>query len=635
MLLGLGLRVALCASFQPAPRSWVKLGSILGEGLLRDVAVSAVALTPLWLMLCLARARWLERTAWRGLFLCAFASSVAFACFTEYFFFEEFSARFNRVAVDYVLFPHEVLGNLRESYDVVSYVALSVGLGMVLGSALTLATRGVRRPARPVRARVERAAQSAALIGLAGILCVGAPDSPQVDRVERELAANGLASLWQAVLVSGIDYSSYYMTLATADADARAARIFGAKVGRDASGRPELVKHGSARERSRAEPLDVVVILEESLGSEFSQRFGAARVPSTPHLDRWSHRGLALTQLIATGNRTVRGMESVLAGFLPLPGGALLQRDGSNEVLTLARVFERLGYRTRFFYGGYGIFDGLKKFACANGYQEFIERPDLPSEAFKTIWGVADEYLFDALLDSQLQARERGERLFATALTVSNHKPYAIPPGRIDWPAGKRKRRGAVLYADWALGRYLDRAQAEGILEHTLVLIVGDHGARVYGSATIPTASYRVPALILTPEDRWRDTTIDRLCSQVDLPPTLLELCGLECRAPFLGQCVLGLSSTGGRAFVSHNYDVGILCDDGLVVFSLHRRSTLYRRRDRTSDTFEIVERGRAPAGLLELERDGAAAFQFCSELYEAGGYRLRGDALASTSISG
>ena len=48
--------------------------------------------------------------------------------------------------------------------------------------------------------------------------------------------------------------------------------------------------------------------MEESLGSEFSQRFGGeTEQPVTPELDRWSHEGIALTNLVANGNRTVTG----------------------------------------------------------------------------------------------------------------------------------------------------------------------------------------------------------------------------------------------------------------------------------------------------------------------------------------
>ena len=57
-------------------------------------------------------------------------------------------------------------------------------------------------------------------------------------------------------------------------------------------------------------------------------------------------------------------------------------------------------------------------------------------------------------------------------------------------------------------------------------------------------ASYRVPAVLLTPDPADRDVTIDRLASQVDLAPTLLSLAGMDYDAPFFGHDIIGLPST-------------------------------------------------------------------------------------------
>src|SRR3546814_16978368 len=50
----------------------------------------------------------------------------------EYFFFDEFNARFNLVAVDYLIYPTATLGNIRDTYPL---GAISSGL-----IALTLLT---------------------------------------------------------------------------------------------------------------------------------------------------------------------------------------------------------------------------------------------------------------------------------------------------------------------------------------------------------------------------------------------------------------------------------------------------------------------------------------------------------------
>ena len=341
----------------------------------------------------------------------------------------------------------------------------------------------------------------------------------------------------------------------------------------------------------------------------------------TPELDRWSHEGLVLTNLIANGNRTVRGMEGILCSFLPLPGDAIVKRDRSENVASIARVLEAQGYQTTFFAGGYGRFDNVKRFMMSNGFDTFVEQPDYPNDAFRTVWGVADEFVFDEMIARQKQAHAAGRRWFSATITGSNHKPFDVPPGRVNWPAEKSRRRGAVLYADWAVGHYLNLARRQGLLEHTVVLIVGDHGARVYGAEEIPVTSYRIPAVFFTPDINYRGAVIDRLSSQVDLAPTLLSLAGVTFDAPFFGQDLLGLPDEGGRACVNHNRSIGMLTDQMLVVLGLNRSRAFYTRPSRNSDAFSKVS-GERP-DLQELAADTAAAFQTAYKVYQERRYTL------------
>ena len=44
-------------------------------------------------------------------------ASVLFLCIADYYFFEEFRSRFNTVAIDYLLYPHEVFVNVWSCWD--------------------------------------------------------------------------------------------------------------------------------------------------------------------------------------------------------------------------------------------------------------------------------------------------------------------------------------------------------------------------------------------------------------------------------------------------------------------------------------------------------------------------------------
>jgi hypothetical protein len=624
---GLALRPVLYTAFHTGPFSAANLALVMSAGLIYDGLVGVIVATPLTFALATLRLRVLERR-WARLTLFATTGTFAvFSAFIEWFFFQEFNSRFNNIAIDYIRSPQEVLGNIKESYNLGVFVAVAVAAGGILALIGLRATRGMTLPPVPFRARARRGALALLATALAATALETLPSDASHDRLVSEIAQNGVDRLVHALRTGSLEYPVYYRTLSPNLARRRAASVLEAPWirGGEASGAATNVA-GGASDGTAPRPWDVVVILEESLGSEFIGALGHEDRKTSPGFDRWSREGLLLTNLTSTGNRTVRGLEGTLCSMVPLPGSAVLKRMKHDEVATLADVYKRDHYATAFVYGGWGRFDDMKPFFPINGFDEFIERDAYASDAFSTIWGVADEWIFAKALERQKLAASRGERLFMTVLTVSNHRPFRVPERGTAWPAVKQARESAVAYADWALADYLDHAKAEGLLDHTIVLIEGDHGARVYGAEEIPTASYRIPGLFLVPDAAWKGRHIDRLASQIDLAPTLLALSGRRSPAPFLGEDLIGRPADGGRAFVQHNRDVGLLTDHALITLGLQRRDVCYTRSGRDSDVFVRATSCAASPELQALEDDAAAVYQTADDLLREQAYRLDPD---------
>lgn len=647
--------------------------SVLALGLLNDLLTIPILLVPVALFLALSGGTSLRHGAWRFALLTVGCGGLLFGVAVEHAFFSEFTSRFNHIAIDYLLFPGEVATNIWQSYNVPAFVAAAGLLGALVAWPLDRVLRGAQFDPLPWSRRLLGAAMALVIASVAGFGSWLLPAQPIGERALNEVAANSHVQLVRAFATAHLSFEQFYRTVPTE----QATPLIDAEFKRTASGDPQRTFTAAVR---RDRPLDVVVVLEESLGSEFVGRLGGKK-PCTPGFDRWSERGLLLTNLVANGNRTVRGLEGVLCSFMPLPGDSVWKRDKSENVATIAQVLRAQGYRSEFFYGGAGVFDGMKPFALANGWEKFIEdgviASDFPKEAFRTAWGAADGYVFDRLLEHQRSARAAGVPFFGTLLTTSNHKPFLTPnthgltvssakAWRMAGTAGgivlvivlliiftgrrigylriagmgvivlaaygiwmgvklqpKDSRENAVKYSDQALAAYLDRAAMEGFLDHTVLLVVGDHGARVYGSAEIPAASYRVPGLLLAPEARFQGVTIDGLASQVDLAPTLLSLAGVDYRAPFLGRDLLDPAGTPGRAWLIHNRDIGLLTDQDLVVLGLRKSVTWYRRDGRASDVFTEVPAAAVTAEQRALADRASAAFQEASRLYEGRAYRL------------
>lgn len=116
-----------------------RLPSVLARGFLNDLVVALYAFTPFALYLALAPDRWMRSRANRVLILVGSWITLFTAVFlavVERYFFEEFDARFNLVAFDYLAYPTEVVGDVWTEYPVVR-TAIAAALLASAGLYLT------------------------------------------------------------------------------------------------------------------------------------------------------------------------------------------------------------------------------------------------------------------------------------------------------------------------------------------------------------------------------------------------------------------------------------------------------------------------------------------------------------------
>src|SRR5207248_2896634 len=285
----------------------------------------------------------------------------------------------------------------------------------------------------------------------------------------------------------------------------------------------------------------------------------------------------------------------------------------SQNVETIARVLKRDGYETVFLYGGRGVFDGMRAFALNNGYDRFLEQKHFAHPTFTTIWGVCDEDIFQRALEEFRALSAAGKPFCGTILSVSNHKPYTYPPGRIAEDPAKRLRNHAVKYSDYALGQFFKAAKKEPFYTNTIFVVVADHGARVYGSQSIPIHSYEIPLLIAGPAVVKRPTQVGHLGCSLDVAPTVLGLLGRPYETLFFGRDLLHSPPEGGRVLLNHNRDVGLFRQDRMVVLGINKAVEYYHGNPKA----ESMHRMPGPDDIdLEVEKDATALYQMADELY-------------------
>ena len=614
------LRSALLIEFGPAGTSGRDLLATILIGIHRDAYVALLFMLPLLFWFYLVRRRWFAATWHRVLFRGAcfvWWLVQVFLLIVEYFFFDEFRSRFNTVAVDYIIYPHEVFINIWDSYPV-GKVLLLCGL---ISAAWMWAVRRVFRnmwaDQSPPRHRL------AWLLGAVALAAILTPTiklkgaRASADRTLNEIANNGSIAFVAAAWTHHLDFSAFYKTISQDEAYERVRRLV-------SSTNAQFVADGHTIRRriigDATNPrLNVVLILEESLGSEFWGCLGRTNT-LTPEMDKLAlQEGLLFTNLYASGNRTVRGFEGVLSSFPPLPGDSIVKRDLSDNVETIARILKRDGYDTVFLYGGRGIFDGMRSFAVNNGYDRFVEQKDFSKPVFTTIWGVCDEDLFARSIEEFRAMNNQGTPFFGTILTVSNHKPFTYPSGRIPEIPNDR-REPAVKYSDYALGRFFEAAKKESFWTNTIFVVVADHGARVYGRQSIPIHSYEIPMVILGPAVVKGPSPIGALGGSLDVAPTILGMLGRPYETMFFGRDLLNDPPDKARAVLNHNRDIGLFAQDRLVVLGLKQTVEFYAGDPKVTD---IAPMGSPAALEAELEKDTIAIYQVADDLYVNRRYRI------------
>ncbi len=536
-------------------------------GLLDDAAMAVLLGLPFLLGLHFLRQplRWRIGGVTAHLLLILLLGLAVFSAVAELFFWQEYNSRFNGIAVYYLIFPKEVLGNIRESFDLRFYlppigaVVLAI-YGFFLFRPLNRALQAASQPGERRRALLLSLASGL----IAALIIYAGPREPATSRTINELAVNGMHSILRAFATNDSKYDGIYAGIDEAEA---------LPLLRDMVKQDNTTNLAAATERSirrhvdngpaPTKKLNVVLILEESFGSVYFEDVFQEKQRDywrtmSPNWHRIAEDGLLFTNIYATGDRTVRALEAIFTSFPPIPGISTARRTGSEGMNSLPFLLKQFGYRSSFLYGGPTSFDNMGQFWRGVGFDRVLGQSDIADQSFKTIWGVADELMFkEALTRIDQMAAEPGPFFFA-CLTVTNHRPFLYPEGRVPFKPSANDRDHAAAYADWALGQFIDQARTKPWFDDTLFVMIGDHGPKVWGAAQIPVQAFRVPLIFLAPK-HIKPERNPALGSSMDVGPTILGLLGLSYNSPFFGVDLRRISRDGtGRIAMAHNFDVAV-----------------------------------------------------------------------------
>ena len=477
---------------------------------------------------------------------------------SEYFFWNEFGVKYNFIAVNYLIYTNEVIGNIMQSYPVIPlFTALFIATGIV--TYFIMKQSGNYIDAIPNF--TEKIKISGIYLGLFLISIFVVPALAKTENSKNtfvnELQSNGLYKFLLAFENNKLDYFKFYKTIPSQKAFAILQQQL-----------PSISNDNTSREivnDSIESHKNVVLITIESLSAEYMKMYGNQQ-NITPFLDSLAQKSLQFTNLYAAGNRTVRGLEAVTLCLPPTAGESVVKREDNKNKFSTGSVFQQKGYNVQFMYGGDAFFDNMKDFYSGNGYQITDKSSFSPEEiTFSNVWGVCDEDMYNKALKIMNVEAQQNKPFFNHIMTVSNLRPFTYPNNKIDIPGDIKSRDGGVKYTDYSLRKFFEKAQKQPWFKNTVFVIVADHCASSAGKTQLPLDKYRIPAFIYDPESKPEKCT--KLMSQIDLMPTLFGLLHFNYKSRFFGQDVLQ-SDYKPRAFIATYQDLGLIKDNVLTILS-------------------------------------------------------------------
>ncbi|MCE5312862.1 MAG: LTA synthase family protein [Nitrospiraceae bacterium] len=597
-------------------KSWPMLHTglllkIYVTGLFYDVVTAMYAAVPMILYLAFAPDRALKSRLHKpAVYIAAFATLyiMMFDGFAEYIFFDEFSTRFNFIAVDYLVYTTEVIKNIRESYNLALIFGAIASLALILFLALRKSLdASLLFPETKLIQRLKVGLVILLIPALSVLLIDQSYTRVSHNTYANEIAANGMYNFFAAIKNNSLDFKTFYRSLDDKAALKLLKREINELSGRLVSNDPQDIRHRIAG-KGPEKKLNVVVIMVESLSADFLGVFGN-KENLTPNLDRIARNSLFFRQAYATGTRTDRGLEAVTLSIPPTPGRSIVKRPDNEDLFSWGQIMRSKGYDVKFIYGGNGYFDNMNYFFGHNGYATIDKKTMAKKDIrFENAWGVSDEDLFTKAIAELNKSHESGAPFFAHIMTTSNHRPFTYPEGRIDIPS-KTGRKGAVKYTDYAIGKFISDAERQPWYADTIFVIVADHCASSAGKMSLPPDRYHIPLIVYSPA-HITPRTFDTIVSQIDIAPTVLGMMNFRYISKFIGKDVFNVKQDQGEAFIGTYQKLGYIDDGMLVILDLKKQVEIRRLSDMSMVPVA------SPAG-REVAEEAVAYYQSASYIFE------------------
>jgi arylsulfatase A-like enzyme len=320
-------------------------------------------------------------------------------------------------------------------------------------------------------------------------------------------------------------------------------------------------------QRSAGRP-NVLWITLDSCRYDHLGCFGYDRA-RTPNIDRIASQGAAFSQAIAQASATRYSVPSMVTGRYPLrvPSRTFAFKP-PEEHLTVAEVLRDLEYRSCVITDEHPVVHAARGFeqilriqkgpaarteACLEAIDRFKGEPFFiwlyfwdphipytPPDRFRTLFEPTEPIQPDPpeqhlTIPSQKRISIRDENgILKSDLVVMKRINFLgdVIPSDLERQHFINLYDAEIAYVDEGIGRVIEKLEQEDLWDHTLVLITADHGEsfgehrHYYHGVNLFDEVIRVPLIVKPPHSLDRGRSLGGLVRNVDIMPTILDVCG-------------------------------------------------------------------------------------------------------------
>lgn len=328
---------------------------------------------------------------------------------------------------------------------------------------------------------------------------------------------------------------------------------------------------------------NVIAVHAESM-QRVNMDIGFNGIDVTPNLNKLAKEGIYFSNFysqVSFGTSSDTEF-TVATGLLPSKVGTVFINYADREYVSMYNLLKEKGYTTVSMHANVGNFWNRNKMYTKLGYDYFYDKSSY--EIDETIgFGLSDKSFVKQSVQKLKELEKEKGKFYATLITLSNHTPFedvdkygeydvsmSVDGVRYDYMENTKLGNyfKSSHYADAQIGLLIEELKKENMLDNTVIIIYGDHDARIeksewnrfynydYKTSSIKSSddeSYvdidyyfyeinkKVPFIIWSNDEKFKTTLskeIKEVGGMIDVGPTIMNLLGIHNKY-FLGNDLL------------------------------------------------------------------------------------------------